>query len=75
MIENIINMLSGFEVNRHGDCWDNAQAAIRLYQDDNELIVVKFNNMRNQLITWRSVLDLAMGDDLIVKVIDTMVSA
>ena len=72
MLENIINNLSGFEVNRHGDCWDHHVAAIRIYQDDNELVVVKFNSMKIQAITWRSVLDMNMGEDLVVKTIDTM---
>ena len=61
---------SGFTPNKWGDAFDNGN--YRVYFDDNQAHVVKFNNPKAQLIQWDSVIDMNMGEDKAMIIINTM---
>ena len=63
-------MSDGFELNVHGDAWDKKNT--RVYFDDIDIIVVRFNNCKAQLIEWKNRIDGNMPLDAKISVIFTM---
>ena len=62
----------GFTVNVHGDAFDRGN--YRVYFDDTNVHVIKFNNQKSQLIEWDSVVDLNMGEKKAMQIINAMTS-
>jgi len=69
MIEKITKAIPGFNPNIHGDAYDHEKSSVRIYADDLDLMVVKFNNLKNQSIKWRSTLPMQMPYNLIIKIL------
>lgn len=61
---------AGFKANIHGDAYDLGN--YRVYFDDNLAVVVKFNNPKTQLIEWKSFVDMRMGKNKALTVIEAM---
>jgi len=61
----------GFRLNIHGDAWDKDNT--RVYFDDIDIIVVRFNNPKSQIIEWKNRIDGNMTFDQKTSLIFTMV--
>ena len=61
----------GFKLNIHNDAWDKENT--RVYFDDTDIVVVRFNNTKSQLIEWKNTIDGNMTFDQKTSLIFTMV--
>jgi len=61
---------NGFKSNIHSDAWDKENT--RVYFDDIDIMVVRFNITNNQLIEWKNRIDGNMPTEGKEKLIITM---
>ena len=74
-MKEIAKKINGFKINVHGDAYDHDKAAVRIFNDDSDIVIVKFNNMKNRSIVWESRLGAGMPIDMKIQIIKSIVTA
>lgn len=72
MSKQIIGKLkeAGFKANIHGDAFDRGD--YRVYFDDIDLNLVKFNNPKSQLVEWSTPLTTNMPEAKLLNAIEAL---
>lgn len=60
----------GFKANVHGDAFD--KGTTRVYFDDNEIVISRFDNPKNRILLWKNRIDGNMPVDAIESLLFTM---
>ena len=68
-IEKILKA-DGFKINIHGDAWDKDNT--RVYFDDIDIVVVRFDTAKNQIINWKNTIDGNMPIDGVASILFSM---
>ena len=74
-MKEIAKKINGFKLHIHGAAYDHEKAAIRIYEDDGDITIVKFNNMKNRSIVWKSNLGAGMPTEMKIQIIKGIVNA